>query len=167
MTFVRPMPMKSSPSTALARVELKLEVYAEDPSWQRVWLTLEPESWRSLAFIPTGNISALDLVHGLASVAWQQRGNPVIVADLRTITLAALPAVRTETRNRIDSGNRILMAVRSLDESPISATLARDADKAVLCVYPGQTMAAHVRHAIKELGLQRYLGAILIQRSEK
>jgi hypothetical protein len=157
--------MKSSPSTALARVELKLEVYADDPHWQRVWLTLEPRGWRSLVVIPTADMSSLDLVHGLASVAWQQRCNSIIVADLRTITLAALPAVRTETRNRVESGHRILMAVRSLDESPISATLARDADKAVLCVYPGRTMVAQVRHAVKELGPQRYLGAIVVQRS--
>jgi hypothetical protein len=157
--------MNSSPSNALARIEHKLELRSSDPQWQRVWLALESENWRTLAVLPTGGLSALDLVHGLASVAWQQRGNPVIVADLRTIKLAALAAARAELRRRAEGGQRILIAVRSLDESPTSATLARDADKAILCVHQGETLMAHVKKAVKELGAARYLGAILIRSS--
>jgi len=155
--------MKSSPSNALARIENKLDLRASEPQWQRIWLALESEDWRSLVVLPTGSLSALNLVHGLASVAWQQRGNPVIVADLRTINLAALAAARAELRKRTESGQRILIAVRSLDESPTSATLARDADKAVLCVHQGASLKAHVKNAIREVGVARYLGAILIR----
>ena len=155
--------MKSSPPNALARIENRLDLRSSDPHWQRVWLALDSEDWRSLIVLPTGNLSALDLVHGLASVAWQQRGNPVIVADLRTITLAALAAARAELRKRTEGGQRILIAVRSLDESPTSATLARDADKAILCIHQGETLMAHVKNAIKEIGPARYLGAILVR----
>jgi len=155
--------MSNSLSTTLARPEQRLDVYAKDPSWQRLWLSLESASWRSLAVVPTGDTSSIDLVHGLAAVAWHQRSSPVVVADLRTIGLTALANARGELRRRIDSGTRILIAMQSLDKSAIAATLAREADKVLLCVHLEHTYVAQVKNAIRELGAPRFLGSIIIR----
>ena len=113
--------------------------------------------------IPAGDTSSIDLVHGLAAVAWHQRGSQVIVADLRTIALPALAAARMELRRRVEAGERVLIATQSLDRNPTSATLARDADKALLCVLMGKTSRAHVRNAVREIGQHRYIGSIAIR----
>ena len=155
--------MSNGSTHALARIDAQLDKFANDPIWQRLWLNLESQSWRSLAVIPVGDATSIDVVHALAAVAWHQRGAPVIVADLRSIALPALAAARTELRRRIEHGERVLIGMNSLDVSPTSATLSRDADKAVLCVILGRTTRRHLRNAIRELGSQRCLGSILIR----
>jgi hypothetical protein len=123
---------------------------------------LESEDWRSLAVLPTGNYSSLDLVHGLASVAWQQRGTPLVIADLREIRLSALGAAKEELRRRISIGERVLIAVHSIEKNPTTETLLREADKAVLCIHSGRSIRAHIRNAVRAMGPQRCLGAILV-----
>ncbi len=155
--------MTSSSSTALAHTERHLDTYAHDPAWQRLWLSLESESWRSLAVIPAGSLSSIELVHGLAAVAWHQRATRVIVADLRTIGLTALATARGELRRRVDGGERILIAMQSIDKSAIAATIAREADKVLLCVHLEHTSRAQIKSAIRELGAQRNLVSIAIR----
>jgi len=155
--------MNMSPTTALARAEQQLELYADDPAWQKLWLSLESETWRSLAIIPAGGLSSIDLVHGLAAVAWHRRGTPVIVADLRTIGLPALDSAREELRRRVENGERILIVTQALNKSATTATIAREADKVLLCVYLGHTSRSEVKDAVRELGAQRYLGSIVIR----
>jgi len=150
-------------TASLAPAAIRLRSYAEDPAWQRAWLNLEPENWRSLAIVPTGDLCALDVVHGLASVAWQQRGTPLVIADLRQIALQSLAAARAELRRRSAGGERIIIAVNSLETNPTTASLVREVDKAVLCVYLGHTSRSQVKNAIRELGAQRCLGSIVVR----
>jgi hypothetical protein len=128
-----------------------------------VWLTLEAEQWQSLAVIPTGDLSSIDLVRGLAAVAWQQRGARIIVADLRSIALPALSAARLELRRHVEAGERVVIALQSVEASPTTATIARDADKSLLCVHLGMATASHVRNAVKLLGRQRFVGAVMLR----
>lgn len=143
-----------------------LRLFAEDPAWQRVWLRIESEIWRSLAVIPAGESSSLVIVHGLAAVAWQQQGAKVVVADLRTVPLRVLSAVRGELRQRVNGGERILIAMRSLDRSPATATIAREADKAILCIDSGYTRKMRIREMVGELGRQHLLGTILVHQDK-
>ena len=154
--------MNSGSSTALAKVERQLSIFAEDPNWQRVWLNLESQNWRSLAIVPAGQRSSIDLVHALAAVAWHQRSTPVIVADLRSLNLPGLDAARIEIRRRVECGERVLISTNSIDRNPTSAAVAREADKVVLCVYMGLTLRSQVKKTIQALGAQRCLGSILI-----
>jgi hypothetical protein len=155
--------MPDSPSKAIVPIKQHLSRYFRDPTWQRAWLELEPVAWRSLAVIPTGDFSSLDVVHGLAAVAWQQRGTPLVVADIQTIELGVLSAVREELRRRILGGERVLIASRSLSESPAAATIAREADGVILCVSLGGTKRKAIASAIRELGKQRIVGTLTLQ----
>lgn len=155
--------MNSRPPNALARIESPIDVLTEDSTWQRLWLNLESQSWRSLAVIPAGDSSSIEVVHALATVAWHQPGTAVIVADFRTIGLPALTAARQELRRRIDTGERVLIGMNSLEINPTAATIARDADKVLVCVTLGRTLRAQVRNAVREIGVQRCLGSILLR----
>ena len=140
-----------------------LKSYADDPEWQRTWLNLETEDWRSLAVVPTGEECSLELVHALASVAWQQTGASLIVADMRAVALRSLAAVKSELRRRTERGERMLVALRSLDKNPTTATLVRELDKAVICVYLEHSSRADVQKTVRELGPQRCLGSIVVR----
>lgn len=155
--------MTTSLTNVPVQLDKRLAQYAHDPGWQRIWLNIEAAAWRSLVFLPAGDFQAIDLVHGFAAVGWQQRGTPLVVADLRSIGLATLAAARGEIRRRVDGGDRLLIAAAALDKNPTSATIARDADKSVLCVYAGKSARSQVKAALKELGAQRCLGAIMIR----
>jgi hypothetical protein len=154
--------MRPSSSTALTKQDQRIVKFRGLPEWQRIWLTLEAEHWKSLAVIPTGELECIELVHGLAAVAWQQRGARIIVADLRTIGLPTLAAAKAELRRHVDAGTRVMIATRSLDANPITAAIARDADRAVLCVHLGLASTSQISSAVRQLGRQRFLGAVMI-----
>jgi hypothetical protein len=154
------------PTNAIVRVGRQRDLRADDPSWQRVWLRIETETWRSLAVIPAGDSSSLEVVHGLAAVAWQQRGAKVVVADLRELALPVLATVRDELRQRVDGGERVIIAMRSFERSPATATIAREADKSILCIDSGHTRKSRVRDMVREIGRQRLLGTILVHRAD-
>jgi hypothetical protein len=150
-------------SQAIVRVKSDINRYAKESAWLRTWLAIEASPWRALAIIPTHAGSSLEAVHALAAVAWEQRGPSVIVADIRTISLHALSTVREELRQRTARGERILIASRSLDENPVAATIAREADGVVLCVVLGRTTRKSVAQAIKEIGKDRIIGTISLR----
>ncbi len=154
-----------SHSEAIVRSRADTGRYAQDPTWQRTWVEIEALAWRSLAVIPTYVGSSIDTVHGLAEVAWQQRGHSVVVADIRTIALPVMSAIRDELRRRMSSGERILIASRSLRERPAAATIAREADGVILCVALGKATRRSVAEAIREIGKNRIVGTISLRSS--
>jgi hypothetical protein len=151
----------------ITRAKSDVNPYAREPAWLRTWLAIEAMTWRSLALIPTYEGSSLDAVHGLAAVAWEQRGPSVIVADIRTISLSALASVREEIRKRTAKGERLLIASRSLGEDPIAATIAREADAVVLCIAMGKTKRKSVAEIIEEIGKDRILGTISLRLNDR
>lgn len=155
--------MNQTAITAPDRKQQSLEFFAHDPMWQRLWLTLESEKWQTLAVIPIGTVSSIFLVQGLAAVAWRQRSTRVIVADLRSIGLTELTATRAELRRRIDGGERVLMAMEGVERSAVATTIAREADKALLCVPLESSTRAQLKSTLRSLGAQRCLGAIAIR----
>ena len=153
----------TSSQSAIARVETKLDHFANDPQWQRIWLAIQAEKWRSLAVIPAdATLPTIEVVHALAAVACQQRGSPLVVADLRSVDLPILDAVRAEVEARTAAAP-ILMAVPAFDESPVALAIARAADKAVLCVGLGTTLASQARKTIQQLGHDRFLGTVTLR----
>jgi hypothetical protein len=157
--------MTQPQSKAIVRVKTEISPYVQDPTWQRAWLEIEPIAWRSIAVIPVSEGSSLAAVHGLAEVAWQQRGHSVVVADIGSITLPMLSAIRDELRYRVARGERILIAARSVFESPATATIAREADGVVLCVELGKTKRKSVADTIKQIGKNRIIGTISLRPS--
>jgi hypothetical protein len=143
--------------------ERRLTVCANDTHWQRVWLSVRDVPWRSLAVLSVDSaLSTLDVVHGLAAVAWFQCGTSVVVADLRSAVLNVVSSVQDELRQRMQNGEQVLMALGALDDSPASLAIARDADKVLLCVALGKTKTGRIRDAVQRVGKQRFLGTVLV-----
>jgi hypothetical protein len=149
----------------LARVEPRhIREYWNDPSWQKIWLAIQAKDWRSLAIVP-GNtgLSTLELAQALVDVGWQHRGLPIGLADLRNVTLPYIDSVIDEVRSHICSGERVLIALRSVFENPASVPIAQAADGAVLCISLGNTKIAGAEETLEQVGKGRFLGSIIVR----
>lgn len=129
-----------------------------------MWLSLQGATWRSLAVLSADpSISSLDVVHGLAAVAWFQCGTSIVVADLRSAMLNVVSSVQEELRLRVQQGEQVLIALGTIDDNPATLPIVREADKVLLCVELGRTKSSQVRDAVQRVGKQRFLGTVLVQ----
>jgi hypothetical protein len=150
----------------LARTELPGEPGElwNDPSWQRIWLAIQGKEWRSLAVVPGGQgISTLEVAQALVDIGWQHRGLPIGLADLRNVTLPYIDSVIDEVRAHVFSGERVLIALRSVFDNPATVPIAQAADRAVLCIGLGVTRIAGAKESIEQIGQPRFLGSIIVR----
>jgi len=135
-----------------------------DPSWQRIWLAIQGKEWRSLAIVPASSgLGTLDVAQALVDVGWQHRGLPIGLADLRNVTLPYIDSVIDEVRSHVFSGERVLIALRSISENPATVPIAQAADRALLCVGLGATRIAVAEESIEQIGHPRFLGTIIVR----
>jgi hypothetical protein len=67
----------------------------------------------------------------------------------------------------VESGTRVLVALRSPAENPTALLVARKTDAVLLCIAVGETELTTVRTAISDVGHDRILGTILIHGSPR
>jgi hypothetical protein len=150
---------------ALARTESRhIREYWNDPNWQKIWLAIQGKDWRSLAIVPSNRgLSTLELAQALVDVGWQHRGLPIGLADLRNVTLPYIDSVIDEVRGHIYSGERVLIALRSVFENPATVPIAQAADGALLCVSLGQTKITRAEETLEQVGRGHFLGSIIVR----
>jgi hypothetical protein len=135
-----------------------------DPSWQRIWLAIQGKEWRSLAIIPASRgLGTLEVAQTLVDVGWQHRGLPIGLADLRNVTLPYIDSVIDEVRAHVFSGERVLIALRSIFENPATVSIAQAADRALLCIGLGATRIAGAQESIEQIGHARFLGSVIVR----
>lgn len=150
-----------SQSTALARPP---EAW-RDPSWQRLWLAIEPRPWRSLALIPAGEGGEPSLTLGvavtLARTGMVHLQSPIHVADATQVPLAQLTGFMQEVRHCAADNERILVALPPLKSSPVCGQIAQSLDAAVLCVLLDRMSFSEARRTVKEIGAARFIGSAI------
>jgi len=135
-----------------------------DPSWQRIWLAIQSKEWRSLAIVPASRgLATLEVAQALVDVGWQHRGLPIGLADLRNVTLPYIDSVIDEVRAHVFSGERVLIALRSIFENPATVPIAQAADRALLCIGLGVTSVTGAEDSIEQIGHSRFLGSIIVR----
>ncbi len=140
--------------------------YWSDPEWQRVWLATQEIPWRSLAILPaTGDLSSWEVARALLDVGTQHRVGPIVVADLRTMTLNQVSPLIDEVQRRVDGGEKVLIALSSVDANPAAAHVAKAADRTLLCVRLGSTPLREAKATIQMIGKERILGMVALRAS--
>src|SRR5262249_61973622 len=135
-----------------------------DPVWQRIWLAIQSKEWRSLAIVPASQgLGTLEPAQALVDVGWQHRGLPIGLADLRNVTLPYIDSVIDEVRGHIYSGERVLIALRSVFENPATVPIAQAADAALLCISLGRTKIAGAEETLEQVGKGRFFGSIVVR----
>jgi len=155
--------MSSSQLPVLAR-QAKVRSFFKDPSWQRIWLATQNQKWRSLALVPADSATGIiDLAHALLDVGWQHRGTPMVVADLRKVTLAYADAVVEEVQRHVDGGELVLIALPPVHENPATIPIAQAADCALLCVGLGRSKMAGAEETIERIGRKHFIGTLIVR----
>ena len=136
-----------------------------DPEWQRLWLAVESRPWRSLALIPAGDGGNVDfslvIAVTLSRTGMVHLGHPVQVADATQVPLQQLARFLSEVRRCTNEGERLLVALPPLSNSPITTSIAQTVDAAVLCVLLEKMSFAQGKKTVSAVGQSRFLGSAI------
>jgi hypothetical protein len=132
---------------------------------QRIWLGTQSRAWRTLAVVPVdAGMSSYEAANLITMLGLHQ-GESVGLADLRNAELSRVGPFLELVATMVNRGQRVVFATRSITENLATIQLARAADAVILCVSIGSTPIGLVEEAIKQIGKDRFIGSMLIQRS--
>lgn len=150
-------------STALVRRGPDAFSVQDDVRMQLLWLSLQKKPWRSLAVMSAdGGIDTLAVADSLAKVAWQYTGQPSCVFDMRELSLRLLEHQIRDMAAQLQGGERVFVALRSMNENPTAVPLAMAADAVVLCIELGKTAIKGAQRTLAAVGRERFIGALLV-----
>jgi hypothetical protein len=136
----------------------------DDVRLQRLWLGMERKDWRSLAVIAASeSIGTIEIAELLAQLAWRYRGQPSSVYDLRDLTMRLVDYETQEMQAQVDSGTRLVVALRSIFENPTATSIAKRTDAVLLCIKLGETNMKAAEETIAAVGRERVIGSILLR----
>jgi hypothetical protein len=154
-----------APSAALAAVPASdsLKIW-DDLRLQKLWLSVERREWRSLAVLSASKgLETLQVAELIAQLAWRYRGQPSSVCDLRDLSIRLIEYEVQEMRAQIESGTRLVVALRSIFENPTASAVSRQTDAVLLCIALGETNLKAAEESIAAVGRDRVLGSILLR----
>ena len=156
------------PSTALVRRAPEVPALGDDVRLQLLWLGLQQRSWRSLAVIAASEgIETLTVADTLAKIAWAYTGQPTCVFDMRDLNLRLLEHQIRDMAAQLQGGERVFVALRSINENPTAVPLAMAADAVVLCIELGRTDIKGAQRTLTAIGREKFIGSLLVPRASK
>jgi hypothetical protein len=134
--------------------------------WQRLWLSLQARPWTVLSLVPASSGASLRLTLsvavGLARTGMSHLGVPIHVADATEIQLSEIASFNEEIARCRASGDRIMIALGPVEDSPAAESLARAADGTLLCVSMGTMSSSGTKKTVKVLGKERFVGSVIV-----
>jgi hypothetical protein len=125
-------------------------------------MSLQKTSWHVLAVVPASRqIGELHIANVIAQVSWKYQGDPVVVLDLRDVSLRLLDHYKKEMDEHVKNGRSVIMALSSIEQNPTTIAFARAADAAVLVVKLDETSMKSATFAVEEIGHDKFAGMIL------
>jgi hypothetical protein len=136
-----------------------------DREWQRLWLSLENQPWKSFAVVAAASGAPQDfplrIAVTLARTGMMHLGTPIQVADATRIPLTALASFIEEMERCVESGDRILLALAPPQENPTTAALARSTDSALLCIMLERMKSSEARKTVDQIGAAKFVGSAI------
>ncbi len=137
----------------------------DESQWERIWMRAQARSWRTIAVVPCDervSSPSFDVAQFLMGVG-AHLGDTIGLADFRDVRLVHASAFLEVAAWHVDSGERLVFAMRSIAENPASVRFAQAADCAILCVSLGETSIAAVRDTIEQVGRDRFVGSLIVK----
>jgi hypothetical protein len=154
---------------SLATLQPRIEAW-RDPEWQRLWLAVEGKPWRSLALIPAGEGAPIDfsliVAVTLSRTGTIHLGRPIQVADATQVPLDLLVRFLREVQQCTNDGERLLVALPPTGNSPITASIAKTVDAALLCVMLDCMSSSQAKRTVKLVGQSRFIGSAIFHPHE-
>lgn len=159
-----PDPERHNRSTAIVVASQAPISLRDDIRMQKLWLATQRRDWRSLAVVAAGKaVPTLQVAELIAQLAWRYRGEPSNVCDLRDLSLRLVDYQLREVRMQVESGARVIIALRSIFENPTASSIAQKADAVLLCVVLGETEVKAAEQTIVEVGRDRVIGSVIVR----
>jgi hypothetical protein len=154
-----------APSAALTTVSGADAISVwDDLRLQKLWLSVERREWRSLAVLSASkSLETIQLAELIAQLAWRYRGQPSSVCDLRDLSIRLIDYEVQEMRAQVESGARLVVALRSIFENPTATAIARQTDAVLICIALAETNIKAAEETIAAVGRDRVLGSILLR----
>ncbi len=136
----------------------------DESQWERIWMRAQERSWRTIAVVPSDahvSPSAFDVAQFLMGVG-AHLGDTIGLADFREVRLVHASAFLEVAAWHVDSGERLVFAMRSVAENPASVRFAKAADCAILCVSLGETTISDIRDTLAQVGRDRFVGSLIV-----
>jgi hypothetical protein len=133
--------------------------------WEKLWLTTQQSNWHSLAIVPAGDMPpdfTLDIAVSLMQIGQQHLETPIRIADATSVALANLSGFMAEFQEVLRAGDRVLLALEPVRINPTTVTLARAADRALLCVPLGMPKVRDTKRTIEEIGEEHFIGSVAL-----
>jgi len=131
--------------------------------WQKLWLAMQARKWQLLAVVPAGRGAPADftvtVATMLARTGMMHLNTPILVADATRLALKDLVPFAEQLRRCANEGEIVLVALASVAENPITISLARSSDAAVLCVLMEEMSSADAKKTVERIGAPLFLGS--------
>ena len=138
-----------------------------DRDWQRLWLSLQHKSWKSFAVVAAAVGATPDfplrIAVTLARTGMMHLGTPIQVADGTRIPLTSLAMFIEEMERCVEHGDRIVLALAPPGDNPITASLARSADAALLCIMLERMKWGEARETVDQIGTGKFVGSAIFR----
>lgn len=138
-----------------------------DREWQRLWLSLQHRPWKSFAIIAAAAGAPADfplrIAVTLARTGMMHLGTPIQVADGTRIPLTALATFVEEMERCVKNGDKILLALAPPLENPITTSLARSSDAALLCIMLERMKYGESKKTIDQIGQAKFMGSAIFR----
>ena len=137
---------------------------ARGPEFQRLWFTLQAQSWRSLAVVSTADgADAVRVATALAQVGMRDGQTPVQVLSAVGLSFADLPQIVTQMPGSAAGAAPLtLVACDAPPRNPAMIPIVQQTSGVVLIVRLGDTALASVRATVAQVGRERILATISI-----
>jgi len=156
--------LKRYQNSSLAVREQKKEAFPE-ADWQKLWLTLKSKPWSSLAVVPAGPGGppdfSLTIAVTLARIGIVHIGAQIHVADATRIPLVRLEQFTEEVRRLNEDGKLVIIALPSIEENPVTVSIAKAANNAVLCILMEKMTTGETKRTVDKIGASHFLGSIV------
>ncbi len=134
--------------------------------WERTWFRTQSREWRTLAIVPTEtetSAPAFDMARAMVELG-ARHNQKLVLADFRRVPVARVTPFLQVAGFRVNDGDRLIYATRSIEENPATVPVARAADCVLLCVSLGNSSIRAIEDAIDQIGRNRFLGSVVFRR---
>lgn len=134
---------------------------------QELWFATLRKGWSTLAVVPADRgTSAEPIARALGEFGGRHRGRPLSVMSTNGLDLAAVGNIVADLRPGTPAagGERMILAIEPIADNPMGIAAALAADAVLLCVELGRTTLEGARHTIEQIGADRFIGCVILQR---
>lgn len=136
------------------------------PEWQKLWLSIIGQDWRTLALVPAGEMPegfTLEVAVSLVHTGSVHLGVPIRIADATDVSLSQLKQFTEHITALREAGDRVIVALGRISGTATALTIAQAVDRALLCVPLEMSKVSDAKKTIDAIGAKHFVGSAVFE----